>query len=48
MYKQIIIIFFKWNLRKIVMIRIKHFEMNQILALNNPLGVDMLLDKSKP
>ena len=28
------------------MIVIQHLQMNQIFALNNPLGVDMLLNKS--
>ena len=30
------------------MIVIKDLQMNQILALNNPLGVDMLLNQTKP
>ena len=27
----------QWNIENIVMITIKHLQMNQILALNNPL-----------
>ena len=34
-----------WNIKNIVMITIKHFVMDQILALDNPEGVDMLLNK---
>ena len=29
-----------------VMILIKHLKINQILTLNNPYGVDMLLNKT--
>ena len=35
----------QWNIKNIDMITIKHLLMNQILALNNPLGIDMLLNK---
>ena len=31
----------QWNFENIIMIMIKHLEMNRILALNNPEGVDM-------
>ena len=30
----------RWNIKNI-MITIKHFQMNQILVLDSPLGVDM-------
>ena len=33
-----------WNIENIV-VRIKYLQMNQISALNNPLGVDMPLNK---
>ena len=33
----------KWNIKNIVII--KHLQMSQILALNNPWGTDMPLDK---
>ena len=32
----------KWNIENIAMIVIKHLAMNQISALNNPQGVDLL------
>ena len=35
----------QWYVKSIVLIVIKHLQMNQILALNNPLGVDMPLNK---
>ena len=35
----------QWNTENTVMIIIKHLDMNKILALNNPLGVDILLNK---
>ena len=35
----------QWNIKLIVMITIKHLKMNQILTLNDPLGVDMVLKK---
>ena len=35
----------QWLIENIGMITIKHLEMNNILVLNNPLGVDMLLNK---
>ena len=35
----------QWNIENIVMITIKHLHMNQILALNNPSGVDVPLNK---
>ena len=34
-----------WNIENIVIITIKHLQINKISALNNPLGVDMLLNK---
>ena len=34
-----------WNIESIVIVIIKHLEMKQTLALNKPLGVDMLLNK---
>ena len=34
-----------WQIGKIVKIVISHFEMNQILVLNNQWGVDMSLNK---
>ena len=30
-----------WNIENIVLMTIKHLQMNQILALNNPLEVEM-------
>ena len=35
----------KWNIENIIMITIRYFQMNQILTLNNPWRVDMLLNK---
>ena len=35
----------KLNIKNIVMIVLKHLEINQILALNNPERVDMSLNK---
>ena len=37
----------QWIIENIVMIIIKHLQMNQILASNNLLGVDMPLKKKK-
>ena len=36
----------QWNIEKILMITIKTLQIIQMLALDNPLGVDILLNKS--
>ena len=36
---------FQWSIENKAIIVIKHLQINKILALNNPLGVDMLLNK---
>ena len=35
----------QWNIKNVVMIIIKHLQINQILTSNNPLGVGMPLNK---
>ena len=35
----------QWNIENIVMITLKQLQMNQISALNDPLGVDIPLNK---
>ena len=35
----------QWNIENILMITIKHLEIHQISALNNPYRVDMPLNK---
>ena len=35
----------QWYIGNIIMITLKHLEMNQISALNNPQGVDMLFEE---
>ena len=35
----------RWNIGNMVMITIKTFDVNQLLSLDNPGGVDMLLNK---
>ena len=37
----------QWNIGNIVMIVNKCLQMNQILVLNNPLGIDMPLNKAE-
>ena len=37
--------FFKWNIENIIISIIKHWQMNQILELNNPKRVVMPLNK---
>ena len=34
-----------WNIKNIVIVIIKHFQMNNILALDNPLEVDVPFKK---
>ena len=36
----------QWNIENLVMVTIKHSEMNQISALNATVGVPMLFNKT--